>query len=101
LANGTPFKSSEVLRLKLAGALLAKPAILVLNEYFDTLSYERRQRIFDYVCSQTDMIVLYFSNRHDLYMFDRYLFMDWGHNVSFPDVAALRNCDNASLAKER
>jgi ABC-type bacteriocin/lantibiotic exporter with double-glycine peptidase domain len=93
LANGTPLRSTEILRLKLAAALLMKPKILILNEYFDTISYERRMRIFKHLCEIDDMMLLYFSNRHDLAFFDRFVYLDWQQYVECAHIDALRACE--------
>jgi putative ABC transport system ATP-binding protein len=93
LANGVPLKATELLRLKLAGAILAQPSVLVLNELFDTLSTERRKRIFEYICKETDMILLYFTNRHDLDSFDRYLYIDWDRTLYVKDANELGKCE--------
>ncbi len=94
LANGYPLRATEVLRLKLAGALLAKPSILVLNELFDALSDHRRKRIFNYILEQDEIILLYFTNRYDLDSFDRYLFIDWQNQISFQNIADLKRCES-------
>ncbi len=90
LCSGFPLRFSEISRLKLAATLLAKPNVLVLNEYFDAIAYHQRKRIFTYVCQQKDLTLLYFSNRHDdMDMFDRYMYMDWQHYQCFDSADAL------------
>jgi putative ABC transport system ATP-binding protein len=96
LASGIPLKATEALRLKLAGALLGQPKILVLNELFDSLSYNRRKRIFDYICRRDSMILLYFTNRYDLDHFDRYLYLDWQHHEFFENSNALSEQESMS-----
>lgn len=73
--SGHPLSYAEVLRLKLAVALLAKPKILVLTELFDILNQRQRRQILDHIQSQSDMTLLYFSNRKDIESFDRYLLL--------------------------
>ncbi len=86
LANGEPLRTVEVLRLKLAGALLSKPQILILNESFDSISHHRRNRIFMKLCKIPDMLLIYFSNHQDLKMFDRYLYIGLNKHKSFKTV---------------
>lgn len=90
LANGSPLKSTEILRLKLAGALLARPQILVLNDYYDAISSARRKRIFRRLCHLKETIILYFSYRHDIDTFDRYIFVDHTSSTEFDTVAELQ-----------
>jgi ABC-type multidrug transport system fused ATPase/permease subunit len=87
---GDPLNASEILRLKLAAAWLAQPHILVLNELFDTISYERRQRMFERLCAQKEITVLYFSNRIDLTMFDHFLLATPQEQYFVKDVEELR-----------
>jgi putative ABC transport system ATP-binding protein len=94
--TGQPLTVSEVLRLKLAAAWLTAPHVLILNEFFDTISYLRRQRIFRRLCQMPDMTVLYFSNRQDLDCFDDYLFIDTTAHVWLEDVEALRRYEETT-----
>ncbi len=81
---------SERLRLKLAAAWLARPSVLIINEFFDTISYHRRQRIFSRLCNDEMMTVIYFSNRKDLDMFDHYLFVGMDQQIPLASLDALR-----------
>lgn len=87
---GDPLNASEVLRLKLAAVWLAEPHVLILNELFDTISYERRRRIFARLCAEENMTVLYFSNRIDLDMFDHFLMATPEEQYHVPTIQALR-----------
>jgi putative ABC transport system ATP-binding protein len=88
--TGNPLTVSETLRLKLAAVWLRKPHVLVVNEFFDTISYPRRKRIFERLCTLSDMTLLYFSNREDLDMFDDYLFIDEKEQRYLGSAEALR-----------
>lgn len=88
--TGLPLTASETLRLKLAASWLAKPHVLILTEFFDTISFARRQRIFNRLCAEHDMTVFYLSNRLDLDCFDQYLLMGETEQVSLPDAGMLR-----------
>jgi len=94
-AGGHPLTASETLRLKIAGAWLSRPHILIMNEIFDTISYTRRRRIFSRLCSDPDMTILYFSHRQDLPMFDEYLFIEHQKQTYFGDVASLRDYEES------
>lgn len=85
-----PLTTSERLRLKLAAAYLAKPQLLIINEFYDTLSHARRVRIFTRLCADKNLTLLYFSNRKNLEMFDRYLYVEAHQQISFAQLAALR-----------
>lgn len=59
--NGMPLQGAEMLLLKLAGALLAQPAILVLNQLFDQITPAVREDVLR-VLSGQDFMVVYFSS---------------------------------------
>ena len=59
--NGMPLQGAEMLLLKLAGALLAQPAILVLNQLFDQITPAVREDVLR-VLSAQDFMVVYFSS---------------------------------------
>lgn len=89
--SGLPLSATETMRLKLASALLAKPRLLVLTEYFDTLSYARRQRIMQRLCAQKNFTLMYFTNRLDLNGFDSYRYFDHGVQTKLESIDALRH----------
>ncbi len=78
-ASGFPLSSSELLRLKLAAALLLKPCIVILNQFFDTIPVTMNQRIMKRLKGIQETSILYFSNH--LYdnnddIFDEYLYIN-------------------------
>lgn len=75
LAHGGPLTTAQTLRLKLASAILAQPHVLILNECFDMISYQRRVRIMERLCEKPDMTFLYCSNLRDMKCFDKYLIL--------------------------
>jgi putative ABC transport system ATP-binding protein len=99
--SGIPLTASETLRLKIAGAWLSRPHILVLNEIFDTISFTRRSRIFTRLCQDPEMTVIYFSHRQDLNMFDDYLFIEPHEQRYFGNVAALREYEESHAGMDR
>ena len=98
--TGNPLTVSETLRLKLAAAWLRKPHVLILNEFFDTISYQRRKQIFTSLCADPDMTLVYFSNREDLDMFDDYLYIDEHEQNYLGSAAALREYEGTHARGE-
>jgi putative ABC transport system ATP-binding protein len=86
---GYPLSRSEVLRLKLAAALLSRPALLVITETFDTVNRADRTRIIDYLEGQQETTVVYFSNRRDTEGFGDYLYIGSHAQQFFPTLGAL------------
>lgn len=66
---GAPFQSVEILLLKLASAILAKPQVLVLNQRFDNVQGEFREQIMALLEDQP-FTVLYFTSFPDDRYFD-------------------------------
>jgi putative ABC transport system ATP-binding protein len=81
--SGHPLSYAEVLRLKLAVALLARPKLLVLTELFDILNQRQRRQILDHIHGLSGMTLLYFSNRNDIESFDRYLLLGQERQLYF------------------
>lgn len=96
--SGFPLSYSEVLRLKLAVALLSKPQLLVMTEIYDVLSQSQRQHLFDYIRTQTEMTLLNFSNRKDVDCFDQYLLIDAMQQTFYPSLNALREAEQQEVA---
>ncbi len=71
IPSGWPLSPSETLRLKLAGALLANPRILVLTEIFDLVERRYLNPILDYIGRDRGMTFIRFTddlpNDHDDY----------------------------------
>ena len=67
-----PLQGAEMLLLKLAAALLAQPAILVLNQLFDQVTPEVRDQVFT-VLARQDFTVMYFSSLSAEAPFGRYI----------------------------
>lgn len=86
---GYPLSRSEVLRLKLAAALLSRPALVVITETFDTVNRADRARIIEYLAGQQETTVVYFSNRRDAEGFGAYLYIGSHGQRFFPTLAAL------------
>jgi putative ABC transport system ATP-binding protein len=93
LPTGFPLSSNEILRLKLAAALLANPKILILTEIFDTIPYKQRQKIITNICKIPELTFIYFSNRKDIISFDRYLYLTTKNCYFFDKVEDLREAE--------
>ncbi|MBY0355539.1 MAG: ATP-binding cassette domain-containing protein [Rickettsiales bacterium] len=91
--SGYPLSYVEVLRLKLAVALLSKPNVLVITEIYDILNHSQRRHIFEYIHGLPEMSLLYFSNRQDVHHFDQYLLMNHNSQTYFSSLEALRQAE--------
>jgi ABC-type bacteriocin/lantibiotic exporter with double-glycine peptidase domain len=96
---GYPLSLTEVLRLKLAEALLDTPSILVLSEMFDVLPYRLRKRLFSHLCALPNLTLVYFSQRKDLEGFSHYLFLNKQETPLFDSLTALRAYEETSSAE--
>lgn len=90
ISSGYPLSMSETVRIKLAGALLAKPSVLILTELYDIIGYEIRQKVMRYLHGLKGMTFIYFTNRRDLDFFDHYLYLDWEKDVFFKNIEGLQ-----------
>lgn len=75
-ATGWPLSTSEIMQLKLANAIIARPKILVLNQLFDIIEEDYLKRAIAELRDQSDTTVIYFSNRHADLGFDSFLYFD-------------------------
>ena len=87
--NGFPLTHAEVIRLKIARALAAKPRLLVFSHDCDVLRPEHRQRILDYISSLENTTFIYLSHRLDLEGFDNYMALDSGRTMAFSTLTEL------------
>ncbi|MEC8229905.1 MAG: ABC transporter ATP-binding protein [Pseudomonadota bacterium] len=58
---GAPLQPLEFLLLKLAAAIIAKPKLLILNQHFDAIPIEMRERLLRRL-DKYDFTVMYFTN---------------------------------------
>lgn len=84
--SGYPLSENEVLKLKLAWAILAKPRVIIINSLFDTIAYHKRQRLIKKLCKLENITILYFTNRKDLGCFDGYLFLEKNKTSTFKTI---------------
>ena len=88
-AFGYPLSRSETIRLKIAAALLARPQVLVITQIFDTLAHHHRRAILDYIRRQAGLTLLNFSNRRDIAVYDRYVYLEAEGHQDFDTIPAL------------
>jgi putative ABC transport system ATP-binding protein len=86
--DGYPLSVSELVRLKLAAALVNTPTILVLTEIFDLVGSHFRHNILRQLADSDEFTLIYFSNRNDIDYFDAYLYMDFDKQTLFTDMNA-------------
>jgi putative ABC transport system ATP-binding protein len=92
-ATGYPLSTVELLKLKLASAILARPRVLVLTRLFDLIEDEDLASALAALREQAFTTVVYFSNRETAIGCDRFLHMEakaqrWFDN--FADFAEAR-----------
>ncbi|MEM6602784.1 MAG: ABC transporter ATP-binding protein [Pseudomonadota bacterium] len=63
--TGMPLSPDQVLRLKLAAAILARPSLLIVTQFFDTIPNHLYRRIFQRLQSMEKMSLIYFTNREE------------------------------------
>lgn len=99
--SGYPLLQDEVIRLKLAAAVLANPAILVLTEMLDTVPYQLRKRILMQLCTSSDMMIICFTNRKEWEFFEHYLFMDETGTYQFNSLFDYQLYENQYVAESQ
>ncbi|MBY0518914.1 MAG: ABC transporter ATP-binding protein, partial [Sphingomonas sp.] len=72
--TGWPLSLPEMMRLKLAGALLSRPKLLLLSPLFDMVPADELARIFD-ALAPLPTTVVYFTNRNNPPVLDGYLWV--------------------------
>ncbi|ODT01582.1 MAG: ABC transporter ATP-binding protein [Erythrobacter sp. SCN 62-14] len=89
-ATGYPLSTAELLMLKLASAILAKPKILVLTRLFDLIDERDLSRTFAALKEQSNTTVIYFSDRDNPLGCDRFLHMQASTQTFYDDFAEFR-----------
>jgi putative ABC transport system ATP-binding protein len=74
-ATGWPLSIAEVMKLKLAAAIIAGPRVLVLNELFDVMPSINTLKSLDLLQSKNNTTVIYFSNKRTDLHFNRFLYL--------------------------
>ena len=92
-ATGYPLSTVELLKLKLASAILARPRVLVLTRLFDLIEADDLTSALAALRAQAFTTVIYFSNREAALGCDRFLHMEARQQRwfdSFADFAEAR-----------
>jgi putative ABC transport system ATP-binding protein len=89
-ATGYPLSTAELLMLKLASALLAKPKILILTRLFDLIDEQGLRRTFEALRAQSDTTVFYFSDRENDLGCSSFLHMQAQEQTYFDDFAEFK-----------
>ena len=97
--TGAPFSLVEVLKLKLAAALISKPNILVLNQLFDVVPSHILERVINKINNNGETTIMYFSNRDDQLNFDQFLLFD-DHNQQYFDDFKKYKSENLRLSNQ-
>ena len=84
-ATGYPLSTVELLKLKLASAILARPRILVLTRLFDLIEADDLASALAALRQQAFTTVIYFSNRDEALGCDRFLHMEARQQRWFED----------------
>ncbi|MEL6366009.1 MAG: ABC transporter ATP-binding protein [Pseudomonadota bacterium] len=95
-STGWPLSLAETMQLKLAGAILGGPRVIVLNQLFDVLEDEVFQAVLDAL--PDDVTVVYFSNRSDPLCFRSFLHLGRARQTfysNFEDFADARRRDRS------
>ncbi|MEM9057031.1 MAG: ABC transporter ATP-binding protein, partial [Pseudomonadota bacterium] len=74
-ATGWPLSLVEMMQLKLAAAIIAKPCILVLSQLYDMLPEKIVLNAARLLQEQKKATVIYFSNRQPSAAYSRFLYM--------------------------
>lgn len=109
-ATGWPLSTTETMQLKLAGAMLARPAVLVLNQLYDLLNPAVLSRSLDRLRDDANTTVLYFSNRRHLSAagtidaakedYDSYLFLDRRRQNHYASYQAMVEAEGREVLGE-
>lgn len=99
-STGWPLSLPEMMRLKLAGALLSRPKILVMSPLFDMVPADELSRLFD-ALDTLPTTVIYFTNRNNPPRLDGHLWLGRDRQWIESDRAifnALRHADKLEEA---
>ncbi len=88
--TGFPLSHPEVIRLKLAGAFISKPKILIIGELFDMVANARRERIMERLSKIENLTLIYFTNRINLRTFDKFMHLGWQEAKFFDTIEELK-----------
>ncbi len=90
-ATGAPLSLVEVLKLKLAAAVLSKPSVLVLNQLFDMLPAHALKQVIDILNFEQGITIIYFSNREQDLGFEKFMHLDADKQMIISDFKTFKN----------
>lgn len=73
--SGWPLSIVETMQLKLAGAIISRPRVLVMNQLFDLVPESCLRAAVAHLATDELVTVIYFSNRRRDLGFDGYLYL--------------------------
>ncbi|MEL7022145.1 MAG: ABC transporter ATP-binding protein [Pseudomonadota bacterium] len=85
--TGWPLSLAEMMQLKLASAILARPRVLVLSQLYDVLPYRLLMSALAalHESAETETTIVYFSNREPTGDFSHFLYMGRSQQRVFSD----------------
>ncbi|MGF1545672.1 MAG: ABC transporter ATP-binding protein [Parvularculaceae bacterium] len=89
-ATGWPLSTTELMQLKLAAAMLARPRVLILSQLFDLMAEECLRRALVHMMRDERLTVVYFTNRRADIGADAYLYLDYDRQEYLPTFEAFR-----------
>lgn len=89
--TGAPLSLTEVLKLKLASALISGPKVLVLNQLFDIIPEQTLMDIIKLFRERWNTSVLYFSNRDHALGFEKFLYLGASEQPVYTSFDAFKN----------
>ena len=81
--TGWPLSLTETMQLKLAGAIIARPRVLILNQLFDLLPEHCLTNAIETLRADVGVTLVYFSNRQRNLGFDLFLYLDRAEQTVF------------------
>lgn len=82
-ATGWPLSIAETMELKLAGAIISRPRVLILNQLFDSMPENCLKRALAHLETDDAITVIYFSNRRRDLGFDTYFYLGARKQILF------------------
>ncbi|MEL6214261.1 MAG: hypothetical protein AAFQ99_01160, partial [Pseudomonadota bacterium] len=102
--TGWPLSLAEMMQLKLASAILARPRVLVLSQLYDVLPYRLLMGALGSLIddAETETTIVYFSNREPTGDFSHFLYMGRSQQRVFSEpVSFCEHFDTRVKARTR
>ncbi|MEM6818849.1 MAG: ABC transporter ATP-binding protein [Pseudomonadota bacterium] len=102
--TGWPLSLAEMMQLKLASAILARPRVLVLSQLYDVLPYRLLMGALGSLIddAETETTIVYFSNREPTGDFSHFLYMGRSQQRVFSEpVSFCEHFDSRVKARTR